>query len=401
MSFKTEDEVQKLLQEPYWSLNEITTIATHHKFSVSTAAEFTSEVEKFRSELLEDVIEGIYERTIIPIDLTKNSRWKDRFTPYLEGMNVVFGILFLYLLAYAMQKTFDLLPNTYFAKSEYDPRYFGQIIMLNFVFGVMGFIILIWIALLIYRFIKKRSCKSPRDKFEYLMSGAKFRGLTENFFVSDNVIDLLNMKYRLNIPKDPFRVWKEPFFKRNGHYWIVGYQGKRVCLKDDKAMGIIAYLLNSPNNNYSASDLTKYDSSTADVSKEDTSFHADKEYQEYKNQMVNKGLTKSKLDEMIEILENQKTDAEESGLPETVIDCKNKIDHLTRYIKETFTKTGREKPLRDQNIRSQESLKKLIQRSIDELKNVHPPLALHLKCIRKTSIFCYRPPDDITWDVRF
>jgi hypothetical protein len=202
----------------------------------------------------------------------------------------------------------------------------------------------------------------------------------------------------MNIPKDPFRVWKEPFFKLNGEFWIVGFQGKRVCLGNDKITEKIAYLLSNPNKEFSALDFIK----GANVPTENgtNDYDKEREYQKYKSEMISKGLDKRKTEELINLLSTQIEGADGSS-PDIILECKNKIELLNRYIKESFTINSREKPIRDNSILAQESTEQAIKRFVNKLKKVHPPLAEHLKCIRKSSTFNYRPPDDIKWDVRF
>lgn len=402
MTDTTASDLQELLQEPYWSLDAIIRVGIVHKFPDLDLIENSNEVEEFNAELLNDVIQAIIDMTIQPVDLGKYCSWDSPHTYYYEKIKLAESMVAIYMLAYCSQKMINYkFPAELQIISNdlgYDLHYIFQDVIFTASFVLVTLVFLGWWLILRYQMIRKKFCKTPLDKIKYLEFEANIKGITENHFVSDNAIDFLNMKYSMHIPKDPFRVWKEPFFKRSGDIWIVGFQGKRVCLENDKNIEKIAYLLSNPNKEYSAIEFVKGNSAPGTPNLPE--FDKEREYQKYKTEMINKGLNMEKAEELINLLKMQIQDADGSTSAETILESKNKIEHLEQYISDEFLFNGKDKPPRDSNIRSQESLEQAIKRFIKKRKNDHPAFAEHLKFIRKSSTFCYRPPDDIKWDVR-
>lgn len=389
-----------ILSKPYWKLDEIIDLATYRRFEAGDHEEEGHEVIEFKATLLGELEKAILSGIITTLDLRIGEDWSNRNQVYFEPTKILLSTLVLFALGYFGQRIIDSHPEYKYTifKEGYDSSHFFQNLMVGVAFNVLAFISLIWLLYLCYRAVRKYRCKTSQDDFHSRVHDLKFRGLYENYYDSEGVIDFLNIHYSLNIPKDPFRVWKEPFFKRNGEIWIVGFQGKRVCLENDKITEKIAYLLCNPNKEFSALEFTKEANIYTDNGT--TDYDSESEYQRYKSEMIRKGLDKKKTEELINLLNSQIEDADASS-PDKILEYKNQITLLNRYIKESFTINGKEKPIRDNNTLAQESMEQAIKRFINKLKKVHPPLAEHLKCIRKSSTFNYRAPDDIEWDVQF
>lgn len=403
MSNIVESDVQKLLQEPYWSLEEIISVALFHKLSGQAQSDLGSEIDQFKADMTEDVINAIFDRTIAPVDLTKISR----YSHFFEGTNPIFGFSLLCVIAIVLQKSFDTLPvMRRMLQPGHDARYFGQDTILSFTFS--GIVAALMVCLLFYgyRTIKNLSCKTPQDKIDFLMADAKLRGLTEQYFISDNIIDFLNVKYRLNIPKDPFRVWKEPFLKRNGAIWIIGFMGKRLSIKHYVVLEKIAYLLGHPNKEIHSYEFIKPDPDNLGKNHKSKtvqdSDELDTDYIEFKREKgTYKNLTRKNAEELLAYDKENLLQAKECDQTEDILHYSSQIKMWEKYIEETYTRRGAERPPADSATKDADNLKREINRFITTVGKLHPAFAEHLKYIKKEPIFVYNPPDSITWDIRF
>jgi hypothetical protein len=265
-------------------------------------------------------------------------------------------------------------------------------------FGIAG---ICWVTFLAYKAFRKYTCKSPLDRFNYLLSDIKFRGLHDNLFIADNVIDFLNARYSLKIEQDPFRVWKQPFFRRNGEYWIAGYAGKVVCLQNGVVNEVLAALLNEPHQDFNCLAFEKGDPDKVDKIKH----HADEKDSGFVATIAKldkEGVDADFIDRSIELLKLEREQALEDATSMRAADeIESRIDQLERYRSRTFTKAGKLRAHNDATTAAARQ-KKRFQRLIDDLKAIHPVLSNHLNQSVKTgSTLTYRPPEEIHWDVRF
>jgi len=321
MSYKTESTLNYLLAEPYWSLDDIIDLAIVSKFAIDLELEdeYSDEIYSFAIDIINDVydISRNNNFSIIP-SVDNNNKYVSFIFSYkheiIVSMIIVatcFYQLFVYYFSIIFELTFNYFnPNLNTASLTGIPRY-----QLSWLMALIFPVILIFIEIenKIKDKDRKSGCKTSKDLFEYMIDKAKHDGLTSQFYESDAVIDYFNNKYKFYLPRDPFRVWKDPFFKRNGDFWIIGFQGKRVCLKDAAVMEPIAYLLRSPNKEFYARDFVKGDDDAVrDLKMEAAPIpeDIDQEYQNIKNEILQKKQSKKQVEELIELLEMQANDSD-------------------------------------------------------------------------------------------
>lgn len=397
----------QILHKPYWTFSEIVDLATHRRFrdrNTSVDPADFEEIIEFKAELLSDLKEAILCRSIIPVDLSKSDHWFGRYECYFEPTKIMATVLGTYILGYfgqmivnsspAVQQ--DLMPGR-------DASHFFADLLIGYTFNILLVVSVCWSIFMFYKIIWKIRSKTPVQKLNYLMMDAKFRGFTENFYESETVIDFFNARYKLKIEKDPFRVWKEPFFKRNGDYWIVGYMGKRLCLKEQVVHEQIAYLLTNPYKEIDCRELIKCnaDAIGSPETREMQSPEAN-EYQSFYKEFRQKNYDKNRTLKLLYAYKENLEDARLSGDSEEVIQYIQKIEYLEQYIQDTFAKSGGEKAPRDGSVRAKDSVKKGIDRFFNGLKKDHPFLAEHLaSTITRSYTVSYRPPEEICWEVEF
>lgn len=405
MVVKNQAKPGGVLQKPYWSFVEIIDLALHRRFFDACNSE-DAEVAEFRANLLGDLRKAILCKAIVPVDLSKSDRWFDRYEFYIEPVRkfaLLLGVIALVSWGQELLNNLSSYEKAIFFKPGYD----GANFFINVLFGFLKNCVLllsgVWLIFLCYMAILKFQSKTTRGKLKYLLTDAKLRGFMEGFYESETVIDFLNSRYSLKIEKDPFRIWKEPFLRRNGDYWIVGYMGKRVCLKNQKIIETIAYLLSSPEKSFNCSDFTKVNPENINDEKSVPDHDGDvMDYKKNKNEMIQNKVDRKKAKEILEMLEADMVNARESGDADKLSSLQDNVIHLKQYIRETFSRDGNEKAPRDQAEKSRDSQKKAIERFIKGLKNDHPFLAEHLrKSIERGYNLVYRPPEEIHWDIRF
>jgi len=397
---------ESILGEPFWSLDEIIALATYKQFGEDDHDKQSQEVYEFKATLLGDLKEAILCRKIAPVDLVKNAHWADRYKEYLNPIRNSMILLLMTGLGYLLQQYIMSHPESYYVlfKPGQNPTNFVQGVLFNYVLVISIACLIISLIFLCYMALKKYSSKTPKGKFEFQMEDAEHRGFCDNLYISDGVIDLLNEKYFLKIPKDPFRVWKMPFFRRNGDCWIIGYEGKAFILQEKTVHSQLAYLLSNPYKQFHCLELENVHPD-AIGNKAFTNQEWDKEEKEYetiKNKARSLKLSKSNILGLIQKLLADKEQALCEGKENLALEKDSQIVNLKRYAKGAFTKTGAEKNVNDMVEKAKENVNQHFKRFYRSLEKESPELVLHLrKNINLGYNPIYRPPEEIHWDVQF
>lgn len=403
MDEKKSNDSSEILRCPYWSFSEIVDFAVFKKFTDDGGSDEAEAVLQFKADFLGDLREAIHCRAIVPVDLVEDKGWFGRYRCYIEPtrmLGLASGVIVLGYVGQKMLSSSPVLSKEF--KPGYDPTNFFKDLFLWPLIGMVLLATIGWLGFLAYRGMMKYRSKSPGERLKYLLSDAKIRGLTNNLYESESIIDFLNARYALKIGKDPFRVWNEPFFKRNGDIWIVGYMGKRLCLKEKAGHPIIAHLLSRPNEEFPCTLFGKANPDDIDT---DTSLKVEPdrfdEYDNFYQQVRGQKADKNKMEASLSLLMECREDARSDGQTDEAIRYTDQIEMMERYIRETYTKSGEEKPPRDISTKARDASKKAIERCISDVKKENPFLAEHLsKNITRSYSVSYHPPQEIHWDVQ-
>ena len=399
----THNPAVDILSKPYWHFHEIVDLAVSRRFMEDSENNRAEEIAKFKVHLLRDLNEAILSRVVVPVDLVKAEGWLARNDHLLEPGKILGLALAAITLGYVGQRVLSSSPEVLKEfKKGYDPSHFFVDLLVRQLVGTVLIAVIVWLAFLVVRGAKARS-KTTRGRIEYLMSDAEIRGFTDQLYESESVIDFLNKRYSLKIGKDPFRVWQEPFFKRNGDMWIVGYLGKRLCFKEKAGHEAIAYLLSRPGEAFDCRLFVK--GNPDDIGKGQVNESGSTNFDEYAafcQKIRAEKSDKQAIESMLQFLNEGLEETRSDGRTEDVDRYTDQIKMLERYLHETYTKGGEEKPPRDDATRARDAIKKAIERCIGDFKKDHPFFAEHLsKNITRSYSLSYNPQEEIRWDVLY
>jgi len=269
----------------------------------------------------------------------------------------------------------------------------------------------------VWKIVSGRLAQTVTRKHSYAVFRSELFGMSEEQLESDSVIDYLNSRFQLALPKDPFRIWPEPFFKRNGEVWIMGFEGKRFSLRVDKGTQDtyerIACLLQNPDKDVSCFELAykfhgeiKVEAEARDVSGEHVAPSSwEPKFSNYTHDQLNdakKELKKQINDatERDDLFENAiKNDASRMELEK----LEKQYKEISNYLNGTYDKNGQERGPRSESSKATETVRKGVNRFINRVRKFHPDLAEYLdKSISYgKGLVAYRPPDEITWDIQY
>jgi hypothetical protein len=386
--------VNDLLKEQYWSLQDIIDVSCSKKFELEPERNGSVEETIFKTELVAQIqyvshtgrIFRLKQQSEGPAAQFAKSIGRGIFP--LLAISIVYGVL-------------GYLPVA--SVKEHIPK-LELAVEIGVVLPVVG---LVTILLLFYGelFYRKLTATTPIKRYKYVLFNADRKALREELFESDSVITFLQHHFKLNIPRDPYRVWPEPFFRRNGDVWTMGYSGERFSLRVDKGSQEtyerIAYLLAEPYKDFSCIDLASTKVSANEEFEVEAAEYIDNdESPDYRvaETLSDYELTKSALRD----LEEMHRIAKEDGLNRNDEEHKEEIDKVKKYMRQTFTRAGKLKSPRGDHDRAKEVLKQTRKRFIDRVKKYSPDLAEHLRRSIKLDggTVSYRPPEEISWDIQ-
>jgi len=195
---------------------------------------------------------------------------------------------------------------------------------------------------------------------------------------------------------------EEPFFRKVGDLWIVGYNGLTVPLSNLKGLNYIAYLLSKPNQEISIYELN------AEINKlpgdiDEMSVQALSENQletilsEAKIPLTDPktiARVKKNREEFIEELREAEKNHDFGGI-ELFTEQVRKIDN---YLFSVTGSGGRIRTSSDSSERIRKSISITIWRTIDKIEKTHRSLGAHLRNSINTGVeVSYKPETDIHW----
>lgn len=249
--------------------------------------------------------------------------------------------------------------------------------------------------------IQERRAKTPEKKLKYIEELAGVYGADDELFDTDSAIVFVNKSYKFNIPRNPFRVWPEPFFKKNGDFWIIGFAGKQLLLRTDKKTldrnERIAYLLSRPYEQIPCNLLVARGLPDADMPIQEVT--EDSSYLQAKQYVKDKGVTCEKLNDEIKCLEVKIQASRKVGNSREENEYADKREDLLRLLKEMASEKTGHKPKGNAQETFEQNRKALMKDTKEKL----PEFSEHIrKSIRfSTGSVTYNPPEPMTWDVEY
>ncbi|MGK2905956.1 MAG: hypothetical protein ACSLFH_06365 [Desulfuromonadales bacterium] len=386
---------QLLLNSPYWSFLDAVEIGAWKKFDKQDTGNLDQLV--FRAELISALMKGIRKGKISRLKKDRDFYGLDLDSPIGKFLKWSFLLLipaigYLILASNSVDFLFQKDPSRVIFVSLFFAPY-----LLHAVSGSA------WIA---WHFASGKLARKAKDKHSYAVFRSELFGISEEQLESDTVIDYLNAEFRLNLPKDPFRVWNEPFFKRNGEVWLVGYNRARFSLKIDRGSQDIyeriAYLLRHPyKEDISCLSLVSKGSPDNHFISNEPMEDDESDYTKFKSAVDDRNLPKEGI---IELIDSLKKDLEIESDIEKREELEEKIKYFERYMKQTYSKSGAQKPVKNADIQARDSIKKNKERIVLKIADFSPELSAHLKNyinFSGTTVSYKPPPDPPDWDVSY
>lgn len=397
LSKPTQDPMGK----PYWSYDDIINVAIQQKLILDSdedhykfKADLTNHVSSFIKNNNFFIITNISQRLITSLIDSPGYPFICMIFPLIIQLFFYWTFrLAIYFEALSPQNNTQIFISAYWS---------GWL-------GIAVFFAILMIAVpavVAFVFLYFNKNKSLRCRYLYNLLLANVHGYNDQLYDSGAIIDFLNSRYRFNLPKDPFRAWKEPFFKRNGEFWIIGFNGKRICLglRKHEFYEQLAFLLSRPGESFYCLNLEK-PHTEADTDEEDEQVLI----QNQENKKIAKGLFKSKGSNIADLktyladLEESKDDAFSLGNIEKMEQLEDQIDQLKHFMNTNFTKSGEPKDIDPGIQKIRNTIKKRIERIIEDIEPYHPELSAHLtQYVTRGYNLCYHPPPGSEpWDIKY
>jgi eukaryotic-like serine/threonine-protein kinase len=186
-------------------------------------------------------------------------------------------------------------------------------------------------------------------------------------------------------------------FRRDGDFWSIAYEGKRVRLKDAKGLQYIAHLLRHADRDFHAADLTSGSDVVITIGREGGV--------EIARGLGDAGevLDAQARSEYRERLEDLKTEHEEAtrwGDTGRAASLNEEIEFLTEELSAAYGAGGRVRKAGDVANRARKAVTSRIRDTIARIAKEHPALGRHLENAIRTGVFCsYRPDRSPEWKV--
>lgn len=389
--------VEAKMNQQFWSFDEIVEVATAKREEpIANYEPDNHEERKFKATVAGDVLKAIRDGRITRIKANKKGRVFDPDNPNHEMLaNLARGAFPLAMLAYFYLLTEKTPPNFLTeGVSPINTAFFTVALPLGVLF-LMPPLTSVWF------YIQNRLARTPEDRLKYTMELAGFYGVRDDLYDSDSAICFLNQTFKSDIPRTPFRVWPDPFFRRNGDIWIVGFGGTQVLLRSDKKTQDrnerIAYLLQAPFKDFPCEQLVSKGLPETDMPSRE--MEDDGEHTHIKRTIEEKGLTLVQIETAAKALQSDAENARAAGELELLEELESQHQYLCKYLKENKNR----KPDRNAGEQARDSLKKNKAALVKDVFERNPELGDHLrKYINFSgSTVSYRPPDDLRWDVEF
>ena len=193
-------------------------------------------------------------------------------------------------------------------------------------------------------------------------------------------------------------------FHREGHGWVITYQGQDAWVKGLKGVRIVAYLLELQGREHPVSDLTRLvnppDQASSDLAEAKMT---EPELEEQGLHTVAHPRRKSPSRETVDIYREALRDAEDElqeaqrfNDPERMRQAQEQI----AFYRAEITKPYRRTPENPDVERARLNVRNLIVTALDSIAAALPPLGAHLRNSIRTGLLCsYAPDVPVEWDV--
>jgi hypothetical protein len=197
-------------------------------------------------------------------------------------------------------------------------------------------------------------------------------------------------------------------FKRSRKVWDTKYADKAIHLPDSKGLQYIAYLLSRRGSKIFVSTLCQ-DLNTKGASTTENYDHQSKEI------LLQQGLNIADFGDAGDVIDEKAKDqyrakwkklkeqqevAEGYGHIEEVVEIKEEMETLGKYISKDLGLRGRPRKALDITEKMRKAVSNAIDRAINKIKEEHESLSTHLiKSIKKGKYISYQPEKPTFWDI--
>ena len=182
-------------------------------------------------------------------------------------------------------------------------------------------------------------------------------------------------------------------FIQEGTCWSLSYGAETVHMVDSIGMRCIAFLVDSPYEQFSAIELS--------MRAHNTETTLAPHLMRRPVEIVDQGTLSSVLDETRQ-LQADLDEARELGQEAREEEARARLDELVVRVGPSLGKAGRSRPFVDAVERARQSVHKNVGRALGAIRGQAPRLGAHLKQSISISRYCaYAPAQEANWTVKF
>jgi hypothetical protein len=173
------------------------------------------------------------------------------------------------------------------------------------------------------------------------------------------------------------------FFRHEGDFWTLAYEGAVCRVKDAKGLHYVAHLLRHPGREFHVLDLIGRGLEPGDQRPE-----------------TNQGLpildapAKAAYRERLAELRDELDEAERHNDPGRADRAREEIDALTEQLAGAVGLGGRDRQAASSSERARSTVTKAVKAALNRIADHHSPLGRHLSTSIKTGTFCTYAPDE-------
>jgi hypothetical protein len=190
-------------------------------------------------------------------------------------------------------------------------------------------------------------------------------------------------------------------FKREGDFWTIAYEGKRIRLKDAKGLQYIAHLLRHEGREFHAADLA----ANAEAPPALESTQSSSETGEIVAGLGDAGerldaTARAAYRQRLQDLETELAEATQWADTGRAEKLRGEIEFLREELSVAYGLGGRARKAADTSDRARKAVTSRIRESIERIGKEHPALARHLENAIHTGTFCsYQPDRPLRWEL--
>jgi hypothetical protein len=244
-----------------------------------------------------------------------------------------------------------------------------------------------------------RNCSGDRDKAMGL--AAQALATAREVGMKPLEASVLDLQARAGFGDEPTvaraaAVATSAVFRREGDFWTIAYDGKRIRLRDAKGLQYIADLLRHDGRELHAADLAAgidgvppgaSDAGAIAAGLGDAGEALDPS-------------ARSAYRQRLQELEGELAEATEWADAGRMSKLQAEIDFVRDELSGAYGLGGRARKAADVGDRARKAVRSRIRESIDRIGKEHPSLARHFENAIRTGTFCsYQPDRPVRWDV--